>query len=159
MIMICNQSCFETSGSFQIGMEDWKRHMSSFCLLLLLAKKKTRWAEQGTLGQARFNELLLVSEINSLDEAEVSYFLNMFSPVYSMSTKIRQGGRWKEQDSEQTRYLDVNIKPILFCISKVQDLTIITLKTALAHCRLPLFSAHFQQQSHHEEGCSKISHL
>lgn len=122
-------------------------------------KKKTRWAEWGTLGQARFNELLLVSEISSLDEAEVSYFLNMFSPVYSMSTKIRQGGRWKVQDSEQTRYLDVNIKPILFCISKVQDLTIIALKTALAHCRLPLFSAHFQQQSHHEEGCSKISHL
>ena len=133
------------------------------CLLLLLAKKKKkkkpRWAEGGSLGPARFNELLLVSEINSLDEAEVFYFFNMFSPVYPMLTKIWQGGRWKEQDSEQTRYLDVNIKPILFCISEVQDLTIITLKTALAHCRLPLFSAHFQQQSHHEEGCSKTSHL
>lgn len=130
------------------------------CLLLLLAKKKKkRWAEGWTLGPARFNELLLVSEISSLDETEVFYFFNMFFPVYPMLTKIWQGGRWKEQDSEQTRYLDVNIKPISVCISEVQDLTIITLKTALAHCRLPLFSAHFQQQSHHEEECSKTSHL
>lgn len=43
MIMTCNQPCFETSETLQVGTVYWKEDMSSFCLLLFLANK-TRWA-------------------------------------------------------------------------------------------------------------------